>query len=340
MAKAQAQAPHDRSTTQRYLDIHDITNDFVIMRDGGVSVVLQVNAINFGLLSEPEQDAIIYAYAALINSLSFPIQIVIKSQPKDVTRYLEYIDQQQNQANSELRRRQITQYRQFVANLITEQNVLDKTFFTVLPLTALEVGLPGSINPFSSMTDQNKDVQFDKYYVLEKAKNILIPRRDHMISQFARLGLQARQLNTKELIHLFYVAYNAEAAEGARIVDTREYTTALIQTQNSGQLTGMQPAAPQVQPGSNAPAASGSDSPAEFISPPTAQPQPMPAQQAPQIQPIPSAASMNSPLPPESGQTPNQFETVNNGTNMNLDNVSAIPQEQFVPTQAQPGQPR
>jgi len=327
MAQAQAQAPHDRSTTQRYLDIHDITNDFVIMRDGGVSVILQVNAINFGLLSEPEQDAIIYAYAALINSLSFPIQIVIKSQPKDVTRYLEYIDQQQNQANSELRRRQITQYRQFVANLITEQNVLDKTFFTVLPLTALEVGLPGSINPFSSMTDQNKEIQFDKYYVLEKAKNILIPRRDHMISQFARLGLQARQLNTKELIHLFYVAYNAEAAEGARIVDTREYTTALIQTQNSGQLTGMQSAAPQSQTGTNAPAASGSDSPAEFVTPAT-------------TQPIPSAASMNSPLPPESGQTANQFETINNGTNMNLDNVSAIPQEQFVPTPAQPGQPR
>lgn len=323
---AQNQTNHDRSTTQRYLDIHDITNDFVIMRDGSVSVVLQVNAINFGLLSEPEQDAIIYAYAALINSLSFPIQIVVKSQPKDVTRYLEYIDQQQNQATSELRRRQITQYRQFVANLITEQNVLDKTFYTVLPLTSLEVGLPGSINPLSGMTDQNKDVQFDKYYVLEKAKNILIPRRDHMISQFARLGLQARQLNTKELIHLFYVAYNAEAAEGARIVDTREYTTALIQTQNSGQL-----------PVSAAPLPQASQVQAQAAPPATDQ---AVAQTAP--------ASMNSPLPAEPPHAASEFDTVNNGTNINLDNVSAIPQEQFVPPAAQaqtpaltqPGQPR
>jgi hypothetical protein len=311
---AQNQTNHDRSTTQRYLDIHDITNDFVIMRDGSVSVVLQVNAINFGLLSEPEQDAIIYAYAALINSLSFPIEIVIKSQPKDVTRYLEYIDQQQNQANSDLRRRQIAQYRQFVSNLITEQNVLDKTFYVVLPLTSLEVGVPGSINPLSGMTDQNKDIQFDKYYVLEKAKNILIPRRDHMISQFARLGLQARMLNTKELIHLFYVAYNAEAAEGARIVDTREYTTALIQTQNSGQLPVS--SAPSVQAG--------------------------PAPQSP------APASMNTSLPPEPTGAQSEFDTVNSGANINLDNVSAIPQEQFVPaeTQAQmppiqqPGQPR
>lgn len=319
---AQNQTNHDRSTTQRYLDIHDITNDFVIMRDGSVSVVLQVNAINFGLLSEPEQDAIIYAYAALINSLSFPIEIVIKSQPKDVTRYLEYIDQQQNQASSDLRRRQITQYRQFVSNLITEQNVLDKTFYVVLPLTSLEVGVPGSINPLSGMTDQNKDIQFDKYYVLEKAKNILIPRRDHMISQFARLGLQARMLNTKELIHLFYVAYNAEAAEGARIVDTREYTTALIQTQNSGQLPVSAAPSGQVPPATT----------------PVASP----------AQPGAIPATMNTSLPPEPTGAASEFDTVNSGTNINLDNVSAIPQEQFAsapsqtsaPTLTQPGQPR
>jgi len=108
-----------RSTAQQYVDIHDITNDLLILRDGSVSLILQVNAINFGLLSEPEQDAIIYAYAALINSLSFPIEIVIKSQPKDVSRYLEYVDDQLTQATSELRQRQIAQYRQFVANLIT-----------------------------------------------------------------------------------------------------------------------------------------------------------------------------------------------------------------------------
>lgn len=311
---------HDRSTTQRYLDIHDITNDFVILRDGSVSVVLQVNAINFGLLSEPEQDAIIYAYAALINSLSFPIQIVIKSQPKDVTRYLEYIDQQQNQATSELRRRQITQYRQFVSNLITEQNVLDKTFYTILPLTSLEVGIPGSMNPVSGLTDQKKEIQFDKYYVLEKAKNILIPRRDHIISQFARLGLQARQLDTKELIHLFYVAYNAEAAEGARIVDTGEYTTALIQTQNSGQTPFAQ-AAPQ------SPAASTSAQ----------------VQNAPQASAAPIAGTPQSapaaPQPP--GNNHNEFESVNSGNNINLDNVSAIPQEQFSSApSATAGQPR
>lgn len=294
-----------RSTAQKYLDIFDITSDLLILRDGSISLILQVNAINFGLLSEPEQDAIIYAYAALINSLSFPIEITIKSQPKDVSRYLEYVDEQLSHAPTDLRRRQIAQYRQFVSNLITEQNVLDKTFYVVLPLSALELGLIDSLNPVSSVTNKNKEVEFDKYALIEKAKNILIPRRDHMISQFARIGLQARQLTTKEIIHLFYTAYNFEAAEGARMVDSREYTTAVIQTQGG------------------------------VINPP-------PMATSPAAAPAPAAPAATAPATeavtePEIPTVPTQqYDSTSDGNQMNLDNVSAIPQENF----ANQGQPR
>ncbi len=222
---------HLSSTTQTYLDILDITNDLVILKDGSSSMVLQVSAINFGLLSEPEQDAIIYAYAAMINSLSFPIQILIKSKPKDVTNYLRYIDEQLTHAPNELRRQQIAAYRQFVANLITEQNVLDKTFYVVLPLSALELGLASAANPLSAVTPKRATPNIDKRYVIEKSTTVLVPRRDHMINQCARLGLRARVLGTKDLIYLFYVTYNPQASEGAKVVDTREYSTAVISAQ-------------------------------------------------------------------------------------------------------------
>jgi len=301
---AKAPTPTDlRSTAQKYLDIFDITSDLLILRDGSVSLLMQVNAINFGLLSEPEQDAIIYAYAALINSLSFPIEIVIKSQPKDVTRYLEYVDEQHAHAKTELRQRQIAQYRQFVSNLITEQNVLDKTFYVVLPLSALELGIIDSMNPFNSVTNKGKDTEFDKYAIMEKAKNILIPRRDHMISQFGRIGLQARQLTTKEIIHLFYTAYNFEAAEGARVVDSREYTTAVIQTQG-GPITPLKTASNPAQP---APA-------------------------------TPTAANQSPATDTATGfpATEQQYDSTSDGNQMALENVAAIPQENF----SNQGQPR
>lgn len=227
------------STAQDYLDILDIASDMLILRDGSTSIILKVSAINFGLLSEPEQDAIIYAYAALINSLSFPIQILIKSRPKDVTNYLNYVDEQLQHAATDLRRAQIASYRQFVANLITEQNVLDKAFYVILPLSALELGLASAANPLSDISPNKKPPTFDKNYVIDKSKNVLLPRRDHMLNQFARLGLRATHLDTKELIHLFYATYNTEASEGARVVETRDYTSAVIQAQ------GALPSAPQ-----------------------------------------------------------------------------------------------
>src|SRR5690349_7488561 len=117
-----------QSTTQLFLDLYDITNDLIILGDGAASLVMTVSAMNFGLLSEGEQDATIYAYAALLNSLSFPIQIVVRSQPKDVTGYLKKIQDLETSSTNQVYRQKIKEYRSFVESLVQDQNVLDKKF--------------------------------------------------------------------------------------------------------------------------------------------------------------------------------------------------------------------
>jgi len=274
MANTQGQLS---STSQQYLEIVDITNDLLVMKDGSTAIVLEVGAINFGLLSEPEQDAIIYAYAALINSLSFPIQIAIISRPKDVTAYLEYVDEQFQQAASEMRRQQIANYRQFISNLITEQNVLDKNFYIILPLSAIELGITDSINPVNKVIANDKPAVFDKNSVIQRSVNTLGPRRDHMISQFGRFGLRAQQLNTKELIQLFYLMYNSQSAEGIKVVDTKEYTSAVIQprgnfSQTTAPNTTIRPAESPTTTAASAAAAPVQQLPTEQISTATAAP--------------------------------------------------------------------
>lgn len=235
------------STTQQFLDIHDITNNFVIMKDGTVSVILTVDAMNFGLLAEEEQDAIMYAYAGLLNSLNYPIQILIHSQTKDVTVYLQLLKDQEEGAASDTMRRRIRQYREFVGNLIHERNVLDKKFYVTIPATALELGIAGASG---ILPGQNKfDIsQIERSVLLEKAQNLLDPKRDHLISQFARIGLFSRQLTTQEIIQLFYVRYNPEAIEGQQIAESRSYTAPLVQASiqesaMSDNLTNLPPSA-------------------------------------------------------------------------------------------------
>lgn len=220
------------STTQQFLDIYDITNDILIMKDGATSMILTVDAMNFGLLAEEEQDAIMYSYAGLLNSLNYPVQIVIRSQTKDATNYLNLLKEQENQTTSDLKKSQIRSYREFVSDLIKERNVLDKKFYIVIPATSLEMGLlpPQTVVPGVKQIDISS---VDRSVILEKALNILEPKRDHLVAQFGRIGLYARQLQTQEIIQLFYISYNPEAAEGQQITNTSDYTTALVGSQTT-----------------------------------------------------------------------------------------------------------
>jgi len=216
------------STTQQFLDIYDVTNDLVIMKDGAVSMLLTVDAMNFGLLAEEEQDAVMYAYAGLLNSLNYPIQVVISSHTKDVTNYLELLKSQEEQAGQGIMRQRIGAYRKFVANLIRERNVLDKKFYVSVPATGLELGFI-SAKSFVPGQQSNFDItSIEKNVIVEKAHNLLEPRRDHLIAQFARIGLFAKQLSTQEIIQLFYISYNPEAAEGQMIADSNNYTSPLV----------------------------------------------------------------------------------------------------------------
>jgi hypothetical protein len=224
------------STSQEFLDIFDITNDLVILKNGGASVILTVTAMNFGLLAEEEQDAIIYGYAGLLNSLNYPIQIVIRSQTKDITGYLRLLEQKQEETLNHVRKEQIRRYREFVADLVQERNVLDKKFYVVIPATALELGL---ITTQSMMPGvKSPDIStFDRSLIVERAKNLLEPKRDHIIAQFGRIGLYSRQLKTQEIIQLFYTAYNTEAADGQKMTDSRQYTSPVIDSSGETLLT-------------------------------------------------------------------------------------------------------
>jgi hypothetical protein len=222
---------HIQSTTQNYLEIFDVTNDIIILRDGSVALVLSVSSLNFGLLAEEEQDAIIYSYAGLLNSLSFPIEIVVRSQKKDVTTYLRYVQDWENKTLSPLRKTQIRRYREFVSELVKERRILDKKFYVVIPYKGTSVDVQSKL---PQIKKKSGPAPLDRAYILERALTDLEPKRDHLLAQFGRIGLLARQLNTQELIQLLYTIYNPGSYEGQKMSDTRSYTTAVVEASLSG----------------------------------------------------------------------------------------------------------
>ena len=189
-----------RATTQEHLEIEDIKDGIIILKDGSCCLVLATTAINFGLLSEKEQEATIYAYAGLLNSLNFTVQVVVRSARKDISSYLGLLEERQNKETRKLIKEHIVKYRQFVQETVQKNNVLDKQFYVVIPMNGLELGVAKTIR---KGLNQPKGLPFDKNYILQQAKINLYPKRDHLLRQLSRLGLKSRQLENQELIRLF-----------------------------------------------------------------------------------------------------------------------------------------
>lgn len=198
-----------RSSTQSFTEIETVDHDIAMFTDGSCAVVITATAVNFGLLSEKEQDAIIYAYAGLLNSLSFPIEILIRTQHKDVTAYLKILeDAEKKQKNPKLAA-SMHSYRQFVAATVKEKDVLDKKFYIVLPFSYLELGASATV--LIGGGNRKRGLPFPRPYIFEKALTVLTPKKDHIIRLMNRLGLQARQLTSSQLVRLFFEIYNQGA---------------------------------------------------------------------------------------------------------------------------------
>ncbi len=181
------------SKAQEFIPISEITNDIVLLKDGAAALILKTSAVNFGLLSQREQIALIYTFAQMLNSLSFPIQIVLHSERLNIDEYINLLNQALKLQTNPLLAELMANYIQFIQQTIKDNEVLDKKFYIVIPAYSIEMGIKLSRN------DQ-----------LKKARTLLLPRRDQIIRQLSRLGLKTKQLDNNKLLETFFDLYNQD----------------------------------------------------------------------------------------------------------------------------------
>lgn len=219
-----------KGSTQDNLPIEDIIDGIVLLRDGSAAQVLMLSSVNFDLLSEREQQALVFAYGGILNSLNFNVQIVISSTTKDVGNYLTRLDEAVKQQSNPKLKERIVSYRKFIEETVRRNDVLSKTFYVVIPFSKVELGVKGAqkqilgvINPIK----KEQGLPFSKEYILEKAKASLQPKRDHVTRLFSRLGLDVQVLNTKELIELYYRSYNEDTFSNQKLQNV-DYTAPVV----------------------------------------------------------------------------------------------------------------
>lgn len=193
-----------RASTQQFTEIEDVAQNIVMFQNGSCALIISVAAVNFSLLSEKEQEIIIYSYANLLNSLSFPIQILIRSKHKDVSAYLHLLEEKEREQKNPKLAKSIHGYRAFIEQTVKEKEVLDKKFYIVIPFSSLELGVSSKV----LLGNKTSGLPYQKAYIFERALIALSPKRDHLIRLLAKIGLKAQQLANDQIIQLFFSLYN------------------------------------------------------------------------------------------------------------------------------------
>ncbi len=217
--------------TQDVIHVKNVVDNLAVLKDNTCVLILEVGAINFDLLSEEEQETIIFAYSGLLNSLSFPVQIYTRSQKKDLSNYLVFLDSKIKTVNNQILKKRLLDYKNFVYRLVKEKNVLTKKFYLIISYKYFSPQVvPTKFNLFDLFSGKkNKPANsIPAEKIVERAKNHLIPKRDHLIRQLSRIGLPSRQLSSSEIVKLFHHIYNPD--HPLKVISSQEYLTTLVST--------------------------------------------------------------------------------------------------------------
>jgi len=196
------------ASTQNFLEVAEIREGVLILKTGHIRSVLMVSSANFALKSTEEQEAIVFQFQNFLNSLDFPLQIVVQSRRLNITGYIDSLKNLETNQQNQLLKEQTADYRAFVEQLIKGGSIMAKNFFVVVPFSLAEV--VGGIQKDIQQTKKTGKLSENQF---QRMKNQLWQRLEFTALGLRRAGLQVVPLNSEELIELFWSSHHPKEAE-------------------------------------------------------------------------------------------------------------------------------
>lgn len=209
------------ANSQELVAIKEIRSNTIVLKSGGLRQVVMVGGMNFALKSEAEQNAISEAYQDFLNSIDFPIQILIHSRKINIEHYLANLEARRTTEKSGLLQNQMSEYQEFIRSFVRDNPIMKKIFLVLVPFTPISLPNPGKssgLNPFNKKTEAKATAdQAAEDAEFEKSLAQLRQRVDQVIEGLRTVGLETAILNDEQLTELFYNFYNPETIEQATV---------------------------------------------------------------------------------------------------------------------------
>lgn len=218
MPKSQMAKNSVSVSTQQYLDIAEIKENTIVMKDGTLRVVLLVSSINFALKSEDEQNAVIDSYVRFLNNLNFTLQIVIQSRELDIDNYLEYLKGKEKEQTNKLLKVQTADYIEYIKELTSLGKIMNKRFYIIVPYNPLTDKRKSFFSLIGEALKPATIIKL-KEKTFRQYQEMLERRVDSVIGGLESMGVAVARLDTQSLIELYYKTYNPETSKNQNLVD-------------------------------------------------------------------------------------------------------------------------
>ncbi len=201
-------------STDKYLPIEEIRWDTIVMKDGWLRAIIKCSWLNIDLKNSEEQQIVADRYARFLNTLDFPIQIVLRSTYLDLTNYLDYVKKNIEKIDNEVLKWQWEQYFEFLKKLNDNQWFLfSKEFYVVVPYYGFDDKTKireSQFNKFMSALSNTPTAESiaNKLRNLQKNKKHLNQRVSLVQSWLQWLWLETKRLWLKEIVSLLFEVYN------------------------------------------------------------------------------------------------------------------------------------
>ncbi|HEY4476020.1 MAG TPA: hypothetical protein VI954_00700 [Candidatus Paceibacterota bacterium] len=195
------------TTTQEFLELEEIREGMVVLKDRTVRGVMLVSSQNFALKSDEEQDAVIAQFQSFLNSLDFSVQIVVQSRKLNLTGYLDQLKELEVNQKNDLLKALTQDYHAFVERLIAGSFIMTKNFFVVVPFSLLETVSLDKRRHIPKIAGSLSDDD------LQRMKTQLWQRMEFVALGLRRMGLKIAPLNSEELIELFWSWHHPKESE-------------------------------------------------------------------------------------------------------------------------------
>jgi hypothetical protein len=181
------------------IKVKEIRNDAYILENGGLRSVLQVNGLNFSLLSEKEQEIVIGQFKNFLDGLDFAVEILILSRLENINNYLKILHLRLEEERDPLIKFQLEEYISFLEDYLQNHKIMKKIFYVIVPYDPLETGL-GPLSKIKKPTylEETEEAKFGQLEI----------RTNYVIDSLINIGLLPQRLSELALIELLFEVYN------------------------------------------------------------------------------------------------------------------------------------